>query len=217
MSKQIYMFDMDGTLLDLAYDDFIWNTQVPEHYMEKHQTTASQTKVLFNHYHQQYQHQLPWYSTTFWSQQLQLDVLKIHQNHAERISVRPGCKELLQQLTSAGHECWLITNADLATLQLKLEKTQIHTYFKHIISSEQIGHAKEDIEFWPTLKLRYPFSIQHSTFIDDTLPVLQQAKAFGFKQLWSIKQPSSTGKIKQNNHFPMLDQLTDLLQFMPTH
>lgn len=87
-----------------------------------------------------------------------------------------------------------MTNADIKTLQLKLEKTQIGPYFKRIISIEQIGYAKEDTRFWHTLYTRFPFCIENSILIDDTLAVLQQAEQFGLKHLWSIAQPSSTRK-----------------------
>ncbi|WP_171258533.1 HAD-IA family hydrolase [Acinetobacter boissieri] len=215
MLKQIYMFDMDGTLLDLAYDDLIWNIKVPEHYVRAHATTYNDIHSLMHHYHEQYKHTLSWYSTQFWSQKLQLDVVNIHQQYAEHICTRPYCIELLTELNQRGHECWLVTNADLKTLKLKLEKTQIGPYFKHIISSEYIGYAKEDAQFWHTLHKQFPFCIKNSIFIDDTLAVLQQAEQFGLKHLWGIAQPSSTRQITANHHYPMLDQLTDLLKFLP--
>ena len=34
--KPIAMFDMDGTLLDLAFDDFIWNECLPERHAQVH-------------------------------------------------------------------------------------------------------------------------------------------------------------------------------------
>ncbi|MBF7687177.1 HAD-IA family hydrolase [Acinetobacter rathckeae] len=215
MLKQIYMFDMDGTLLDLAYDDFVWNVKVPEYYVSTHSCSDNDIHHLMHQYHQQYKHTLSWYSTQFWSKKLQLDVVEIHRQHAKHIATRPYCTELLTELTQQGHECWLVTNADIKTLNLKLEKTQIGHYFKHIISSEDIGYAKEDAQFWHTLHTHLPFCIKSSVFIDDTAAVLQQAEQFGLKHLWSITQPSSTRTITATHHYPMLDQLTDLLKFLP--
>ncbi len=35
--QPIAMFDMDGTLLDLAFDDIIWNHCLPERHAQPHQ------------------------------------------------------------------------------------------------------------------------------------------------------------------------------------
>ena len=43
MSK-IIMFDMDGTLLDLAFDDFIWNECLPKRHAEIHQLPLDQSQ-----------------------------------------------------------------------------------------------------------------------------------------------------------------------------
>ena len=49
--QPIAMFDMDGTLLDLAFDDFIWNHQLPIRYAEQHQCSLEQsTQALFQFY-----------------------------------------------------------------------------------------------------------------------------------------------------------------------
>ncbi|MBF7682477.1 HAD hydrolase-like protein [Acinetobacter sp. B5B] len=213
--KPVYMFDMDGTLLDLAYDDLIWNVKVPQSYMTTHDICADQTYAFIDQCYQQHQRTLRWYSTQFWSHTLKLNIFEIYKQYAEHICTRPHCIELLSQLKQKNYECWLVTNADVKTLTLKLEKTQIAPYFKHIISSEQIGYAKEDINFWHTLHTRFPFCIQDSVFIDDTTAVLHQAQQFGLKNLWSIAHPSSTGKIKPSCDYPMLEQLTDLLKFLP--
>lgn len=47
MHKNIIMFDMDGTLLDLAYDDFIWNEQLPIRYAELHACSLSAAKKFY--------------------------------------------------------------------------------------------------------------------------------------------------------------------------
>ncbi|ENV68536.1 hypothetical protein F947_02691 [Acinetobacter towneri DSM 14962 = CIP 107472] len=46
MHKNIIMFDMDGTLLDLAYDDFIWNEQLPIRYAELHACSLERSKEI---------------------------------------------------------------------------------------------------------------------------------------------------------------------------
>ena len=44
MQKPIIFFDMDGTLLDLAFDDLIWNTKLPERHAETHQCSLEHSQ-----------------------------------------------------------------------------------------------------------------------------------------------------------------------------
>ena len=207
---------MDGTLLDLAYDDFIWNHQLPIRYAATHGCTLEQsTQALFQFY-QDYNHTLNWYSTRFWSAKVGVDTLALQHEFKHKVALRAGCIALLDALKTAGYPCWIATNADCAGLQFKLEQMQIASYFDVIVSSETIGHAKESIEFWQKLHSLHPFCISSAYFIDDTEKVLNSAKKFGIGNLISIAQPSSTGKIRHESAYPMLNHLTDLMRMLNT-
>ena len=56
MHKNIIMFDMDGTLLDLAYDDFIWNEQLPSRYAELHACSLERSKEILYDFYQAHSH-----------------------------------------------------------------------------------------------------------------------------------------------------------------
>ncbi len=49
MNETIIMFDMDGTLLDLAFDQFIWNEHLPQHAFVPSPTlpTSGLLQILF--------------------------------------------------------------------------------------------------------------------------------------------------------------------------
>lgn len=211
--QPIAMFDMDGTLLDLAFDDFIWNQCLPERYAQLHECSLEQSQQTLFQFYKQHQHTLSGYSSVYCKSKLGVDVLQLQYEYREKISARTGCHELLKQLNAQGYRCWLLTNSDRAGLELKLEHVELNPYFELMISSEDLGYAKEDIAFWQKLQQLHPFDPAQALFVDDTVAVLKSAEEFGISQLFSILQPSSThpARVTTELAYPPLDHLTELL------
>jgi len=210
------MFDMDGTLLDLAFDDFIWNIKLPERHAKTHLCALEQSHTILKTFYQQHNHTLCWYSSKYWSKKVGVDVLQLQYDYQDKITPRMGCFELLKELQKRGYRCWLLTNADIAGLELKLENIDLSPYFEVMISSEEIGYSKEFIEFWEILQQKYPFDPKNACLIDDTTPVLKGAEKFGIEHLITITQPSS-GRAARNAlelEYPSINHLTELLSIL---
>ncbi|RKG35419.1 HAD family hydrolase [Acinetobacter guerrae] len=213
----IVLFDMDGTLLDLSFDDFIWNQCLPERHAQAHQCTLQQSQETLSQFYQQHKHTLSWYSSKYWTAKVGVDVLKLQQEFQHKIQPRSGCFKLLQQLKELGYRCWLVTNADQPSLKLKLENIALRPYFEVMVSSQQLGYAKEDVGFWQSLQQLHSFDPTQVVLVDDTAQVLAGAKQFGIEQLITITQPSSLKPVRELSslNYPAINHLVELLSFLP--
>lgn len=206
----LVMFDMDGTLLDLAFDNFFWQHAVPLAWAEANQHSHDAAKqILYPQFKAQEGH-LNWYSLPYWSDALKLDLTALKAQHQDNIRLRPQAIQLLQKLQQAGKTLWLVTNAHPEALDIKMQQTGIADHFSHLISSHDLGHAKEHPMFWEKLEQQYDFDKQRSVFIDDSESVLHAAKSYGIHHVISIVQPDSSLPARQALKFPALDQLMDL-------
>jgi 5'-nucleotidase len=205
------MFDMDGTLLDLAFDNFFWREAVPQAWANQNNHPTDHATHTLQPQFQQEEGSLNWYSLSFWSQTLGMDLETLKHRHKDRIALRAGVYETLDALQKAGKTLWLVTNAHPLVLDIKLEKTDLADRFSEIICSHEIGFAKEQPEFWTTMQSQYFFEPESSILIDDSEPVLHAAKAFGL-QVRGIRQPDSLLPPRFNLQYPALDHLTDLLK-----
>jgi len=205
------LLDMDGTLLDLAYDNWFWRTLVPERYGLMRALSLEQaTAELAPRFHE-VAHTLPWYCTDYWSRITGLNIAEMKRETRERIGVLDGTEEFLTAVRDSGRHLWLATNAHRDSWQVKLEKTGLAHYFEHIISSHDFGAPKESQDFWNGVMAKHPFERGLALFADDSLPVLHSAARFGVGHLRAIACPERGQPRRQISDFDAVDRLADLL------
>ncbi len=163
------MLDMDGTVLDLAYDNYMWLTHVPERYAEKHGMSLTDARnYLFGKYGAM-QGELSWYCLDHWSERLELDVIQLHRNEHHRIDYLPGAREFLETVRKSHVRLLLVTNSHPDTLELKDEVTGLTQFFDGIHSSHTYGYAKERREFWQALQEETRFDTRSTMFVSMTV------------------------------------------------
>ena len=205
------LLDMDGTLLDLYYDDYFWQQYVPEQYAVKHGLSVVEAKSLLEPKFKAHEGTLAWYCVDFWSQQLGLNIPRLKQDCCHLIAIHPGVEIFLNEVGGGEKRLLMVTNAHTKVIDLKFKKTGIDKYFDVIVSSHELGFPKEDVLFWEQLVRQEVFDPYRTLFIDDSLPILHTAKIFGIRHLLTIKQPSSQGLQRMNQDFPVLDSFLDIL------
>lgn len=185
------LLDMDGTLLDLAFDNYFWQTHVPMQYAKKAGISNAEGFAKVAQWTNAHYGTLNWYSLAFWSKELDMDLATLKYDLAHQVALRPGAEDFLQALNDAGKQVVLVTNADPLALDIKMEATGLEPYFHDLISSHTHGAAKESASFWPSLRQQMSFDNPSTLFVDDNLHVLQTAEDFGIAHLASIRQPDS--------------------------
>jgi len=210
---QTFMFDMDGTLLDLAFDNFFWRELVIRAWAEQQGLDLVSAQHTLQPIFRAQEGSLNWYSLPYWSDQLNLDLQQLKHEHRARIAIRHDVEVVLETILSAGKTLWLVTNAHPHALEIKLEQTGLARYFHEIITSHDYGYAKEQAPFWQALQQDKPFEPQASLLIDDSESVLHAASAFGLHVL-GIVQPDSTLPKRADLYFPALDRWSSFIDQM---
>ena len=203
--------DMDGTLLDLRFDNHFWLEHVPMRYAEKEGLSLDDSKRILYEQMMSIRGQLKWYSIDYWSQQLGLSIIDLKQETAHLIAPRPTVTPFLQMLKQSGKRIVLFTNAHSDTLGLKLDRVNLRPYFDDIISSHELGMAKEEVGAWEAVNERHLFDRNRAVFIDDSVSVLDAANDYGIKYLFGIAQPDSTKPLTFHESYLFLESFQQLM------
>lgn len=203
--------DMDGTLLDLHFDNYFWLTHLPKRYAEVHGLNEAQAQTTLASHIKTHEGTLQWYCLDFWSKALDMDIVALKREVQSKIAIRPFVVEFLQLLHQCGKRLVLITNAHPQSLGLKLEVTAIDQWLHKVISSHQFQQPKEAQAFWQQLAEYEPFDPQRALFIDDTVRVLDSAHRFGIQHLLCLHQPDSQGPHRAINEYPAVHHFDELL------
>ncbi|AOE63318.1 GMP/IMP nucleotidase [Pseudomonas corrugata] len=205
------LLDMDGTLLDLHYDNHFWMEHLPQRYAELHGVSRAMAELELQPLFERKAGQLQWYCLDFWSTELNLPVRELKLETAHLIALRPDADTFLAAIQRAGKRVVMITNAHRDSLSLKLERIELAPYFERLISSHDYGFPKENPQFWDALKADLNFDPARSLFIDDTLPVLRSARDFGVAHLLAVSEPDSRKGPKDTGEFEALRDYRDLI------
>ncbi len=203
--------DMDGTLLDLHFDNHFWLEHMPKRYAEKHAITIEQASEVLSQKTKAIQGSLDWYCLDYWERTLDMDIVSLKHEVADRIAIRDNVIEFLEYIRGMGKRVVLLTNAHHKTVQLKFGYVEIEHYFDRIITSHDIGFAKEQEGFWKTLKEVETFNKEQILFIDDNLEVLNAAKKYGVKHLLAIQKPDSNQQAIKTKEFTAVECYTQLV------
>ncbi len=211
------LLDMDGTLLDLHFDNHFWLEHVPRRYAEKHGLSHEAAQdVLAPRYHKVVG-TMEWYCVDYWTRELGLDIARLKEEVEHLIAVHPHVIDFLAALRGNRRRIVLVTNAHHKSLALKMRKTRLDGYFDAVICAHDIGVPKEHPEFWGKLQSVERYDPLATLLVDDSLPVLRSARDYGIGHLLAVHRPDTQLPAKDVAEFDAIGSFLDILPLAPGH
>ena len=202
--------DMDGTLLDLHFDNRFWREHVPARFAAARGLDLAQAREELMARYRDREGTLEWYCVDHWSRELGLDIALLKEEIEHLIAVHPRVLEFLEALAERPWRRVLVTNAHQKAIALKMRKTPLVGHLERIISAHDLGLPKETPGFWHRVQAIEPFDPERTLFIDDNLSVLRTARAFGLRWLIAVLAPDSRKPRRSNDEFPGIGDFSEL-------
>ena len=205
------LVDMDGTILDLHFDDYFWQTYLPEHYSKHYDGEIQGLLDFIKHNLETTGGELNWYCPIYWSELLKLDILLLKEKVKNLLSLREDAIHFLKVCRKNNKRLILVTNAHPEVIAFKNKVVPFLHYFDKVVSSHDIGVVKESLDFWDRLNKKLQLNFNRCAFIDDSYPVLLAAKKYGVKNLFCVAQPNSKKIRKNSSELPILNHFSDVI------
>ena len=205
------LLDMDGTLLDLSFDNYFWLEFLPQKISTRKDISLEDAIEIVRSLSESTYGSLLWYCLDHWSENLDMDIEALKKEVSHKIKMRPYCAKFLSYIKSLNKRIVLVTNAHPKALAIKLSASGLDEHLDEMISSHEFKLAKENDGFWEKLESREQLDLSRSLFIDDSLPVLECAQRSGLGQLIQVLHPDSSSQPRQPSQFSGIIHLDELM------
>jgi HAD superfamily hydrolase (TIGR01549 family) len=136
--KKLISFDLDGTLVDAAYGNVVWNHGIPEEYAKKYGMPFEEARdYIMNEYRAVGDGDILWYHIEHWLARFDLPVRPstLLDRFEAHIAAYDGVAEVLQQLSRKGYRMIVASNAARIFVEKELAFTGLEPFFERIISA----------------------------------------------------------------------------------
>lgn len=205
------LLDMDGTLLDLRFDNWFWQELVPQRWGENRGLAPDQAKQELYPVFKSHEGTLKWYCLDHWTRELGFDLAALKREVEHEIRVHPFVIDFLDAVRVLGKRVALVTNAHHGALEVKLRKTGIGGHFDAVYTSHDFGAPKEDVVFWHALAERERFERAETMFVDDSPAVLAAAKAYGIGTIIAVAKPDSSRPARVMDGYTAITDFSEII------
>ncbi len=202
--------DLDGTLLDQAYDNHIWRDLVPQRFAVAHSLEMHAAYEEIARRFEAVRGTLAWYCIEHWSRNLGIDIGALHREVRSHVAWLPGARDFLLRLRAGGKRLLLLTNSHPIALAVKHEQTGVLDYLDASVSSHEYGHPKEHAGFWRAAVEHLGFDPARSLFVDDNSRMLEAASAAGLRWVYGVRHWDTRGSKREHADHPSVDGVAEL-------
>ena len=203
---------MDGTLLDLDFDNRFWRERVPNALSETYGVTLEEAKAHTHAAYSEMSGTLEWYDVEYWSAAFRLDLVKLQRAAAHEVALLPGVIEFLRFVGELGKPLHLVTNAHPLTLATKMGRCPILDHFDAVLSAFEVGRPKEDLLFWKDAERLLGFDPAVTVLVDDNTEALRAARNHGVAHVLYKARATLTGPPRYHDEFPSVEYFQDLMK-----
>jgi 5'-nucleotidase len=184
--------DMDGTVLDLHFDNLFWLDVLPRTWGRARGLDFAAARAALQPLFDARRGTLEWYCIDHWSEELGIDIPALKHELRDQIRYLDGAPAFLDALRGLGKRVLLTTNAHPISLSIKNAQTGLGAHFDVMVTSHEFGVPKESAEFWQRLSAGHDVDVGRTLFVDDSAAVLHAALRAGVGWLYQVLQPDST-------------------------
>jgi putative hydrolase of the HAD superfamily len=203
------LLDMDGTLLDLCFDDTFWRSELPKAYAAHHQMSVEESLSIINDIASSRFGTLEWYCIDFWSDILEFDIRPTKNKLTHLVGFRNGALAFLKWLKHQNKHVILATNAHPDSIALKDTQTDLCQWVDKVMHAHDASAPKESQDYWHWLHKKTKFEATKALFIDDNDHILDAAGVAGIRYCIGVNTPNSM-KPASESRYPAFDHFQEL-------
>ena len=205
------LLDVDGTLLDLHFDNSVWNNSLPEAFARKHNLSLSESRSNLYQHMRKVRGKIEFYSFDYWASFTKIDIERLHELQQEKIAFRKDAEWFLSKISSK-KATFIATNADRKSFGIKDTKLGLTSKVKGVFSSQDFQSPKEEQAFWSAVQNATGFEGSTTLMIDDNEKVLEAAATFGIEHLRFVETPDSQKGTRHSSKFIGINNFVELFK-----
>ncbi len=205
------LLDMDGTLIDLHFDNVLWNQRLPARVAAAHDIGLDAARERLYAHMRDAPPTLDFYCVEYWSAYTGLDIAALHEELGGLVAYRGGAEAFIDAVRASGRRAVLVTNAHPKSLAVKDHQVRLTARLDAGFSAHDFGYPKEDVAFWPAFAKREAYQPERTLLIDDNAAVLHTAAASGIRHLLCVTQPDSGRPPRGGLPFPAFNHFAEIM------
>lgn len=196
---------MDGTLLDLEFDDHFFQQFMPV------RLNGTEVESHFHTVMESTRGTIAWYCTDTWAQHLGFSLIDEMQRFRHQVRWRPGALDFLRLARRAGKRLIIATNAHPDVFRMKAEVLDLERHVDVVVSSHDYAEPKEAAKFWSSLVQAHSLDLDRCAFFDDSEPVLASARRNAVGCVVGVDKPNSAKPARMHQGHLQIRDFADVI------